>query len=124
MVIFHVETHPNFTDYEQCVTYNAFPNKFWESVYRYFGLLMMYLIPLVVILFTYSSILWKIYKKFRDCQNGKFACQNSKTGCLSKMNGVPGRKTNPLEALVNIVCFNGQMATHCCYPIAALFTCN
>ena len=37
-------------------------------------------------------------------------------------NGVPGRKINPLGALVNIVCFNGQMATHCCYPIKALFT--
>ena len=33
--------------------------------------------------------------------------------CLNK---VPGRKTNPLGALVNIVCFNGQMATRC-YPI-------
>ena len=39
-------------------------------------------------------------------------------------NGVPGPKTNPLGALVNIVCFNGQMATHCCYPIKALFTFN
>ena len=30
-------------------------------------------------------------------------------------NGVPGRKTNPLGALVNIVCFNGQTATR--FPV-------
>ena len=42
---------------------------------------------------------------------------------LIPLNGVRGRKTNPLKALVNIFCFNGQMASRC-YPIAALFTCN
>ena len=38
--------------------------------------------------------------------------------------GIPGRKTNPLGALVNIVCFSNQMATYCCCPIKALFTFN
>lgn len=33
------------------------------------------------------------------------------------MNGVPGRKKKPPGALVNIVWFNGQLATYCCYPI-------
>lgn len=72
MMIFHVAKHPNYTSYEQCVIFNSFPNEFWELVYKYFGLIMMYLLPLVVILFTYSSILLKIYKKFRECQDGKF----------------------------------------------------
>lgn len=79
MVIFHVERHPKFTNYTQCVTYHVFPDEFTENIYRYFGFVMMYLLPLIVILFTYSSILWKIYSKFRDCNNEKHWFRRSST---------------------------------------------
>ncbi|KAK6643574.1 hypothetical protein RUM43_005084 [Polyplax serrata] len=97
MMIFHVARHPNYTSYEQCVIFNSFPNEFWELVYKYFGLIMMYLLPLVVILFTYSSILWKIYKKFRECQDEGTWFRRSNAGFFGRA------KIRTLKMTVTIV---------------------
>ncbi|XP_050538062.1 adipokinetic hormone/corazonin-related peptide receptor variant I isoform X2 [Daktulosphaira vitifoliae] len=64
--IFHVETHPDFPKYEQCVTYHTFPTKFHELGYLYFGMFMMYCLPLIVIIFCYASIIIEIYKRSRE----------------------------------------------------------
>ena len=66
-MIFHVASHPNHTWYTQCVTFGSFPNETAESAYLVFGMVMMYFMPLIVILVTYSIILFKINKK----ANGK-----------------------------------------------------
>lgn len=66
MVVFHVEVHPNFTWYEQCITYNAFANDGHELMYSIFGMVMMYFFPLIIIIYTYSSILLEIYRKSRE----------------------------------------------------------
>lgn len=64
--IFHVEAHPTFTWYTQCVTYHSFPSEAYERAYTVFGMVMMYLIPLTVIVITYSIILATIYKKSKS----------------------------------------------------------
>ncbi|XP_012272111.1 gonadotropin-releasing hormone II receptor isoform X2 [Orussus abietinus] len=66
MLVFHVETHPNFTWYEQCVTYNTFPSYTHELTYSLFGMVTMYAFPLIVIIYTYSSILAEIYRKSQE----------------------------------------------------------
>ncbi|XP_063982513.1 adipokinetic hormone/corazonin-related peptide receptor variant I isoform X3 [Diachasmimorpha longicaudata] len=66
MIIFHVEVHPNYTWYEQCITLNSFPTGGHELTYSLFGMIMTYCVPLIVIIFTYSSILLEIYKKSRE----------------------------------------------------------
>lgn len=84
--VFHVETHPNVTWYTQCVTFNSFPSPAYETAYTVFGILMMYLVPLVstvllslksalmtlhcfllkiFIVVTYTFILMTIYRKSR-----------------------------------------------------------
>ena len=84
-------------------------------------------------------------QRFLSCRHARQRCRLPKRGTAPKsidgfkqvvawdnscgaiviiLFGVPGSKKNPLGALVNIVCCNGQMATHCCYPIAALCTSN
>ena len=70
MYIFHVEAHPQFTWYTQCVTFNSFPSEAYETAYTIFGMVMMYLVPLVVILVTYSFILLTIYQKSRAAAAG------------------------------------------------------
>lgn len=40
-IIFHVETHPNITHYNQCVTYNFFRNEFHEVIYSFMGMILM-----------------------------------------------------------------------------------
>ncbi|XP_043483307.1 gonadotropin-releasing hormone II receptor-like isoform X1 [Leptopilina heterotoma] len=71
MIVFHVENHPNFTWYQQCITFNTFPSSTHELTYSLFGMLMMYWVPLTVIIYTYTSILIEIYKRSRDSDVGK-----------------------------------------------------
>lgn len=63
MYIFHVETHPHFTWYTQCVTFNSFPSPAYETAYTIFGMVMMYLVPLLVIIVTYTIIWATIARK-------------------------------------------------------------
>lgn len=69
-IIFHVETHPNITHYKQCVTYHFFANEFQEVLYSFMGMIMMYALPLVIIIFCYASIYIELYKKSRKCVTG------------------------------------------------------
>ncbi|CAH1108533.1 unnamed protein product [Psylliodes chrysocephalus] len=66
MAIFHVEVHPNVTWYYQCVTYNVFPSVAHELAYVIGGMLMMYALPLVVIIYSYASILLEIFRRTRN----------------------------------------------------------
>ena len=65
-VIFHVETHPVFDWFSQCVTFNFFPTRRHELAYNIFNVIAVYLAPLVVIIISYSLILWEITKKTRE----------------------------------------------------------
>lgn len=71
-IIFHVESHPNITQYEQCVTYNFFENEFHEIVYSFIGMILMYALPLIIIIFCYASIYIELYKKSKKCVNGEW----------------------------------------------------
>lgn len=66
MVVFHEESHPNITWYKQCVTYNIFPSYAFELAYLLFGMVMMYALPLLVIIYSYASILIEIFKRTRN----------------------------------------------------------
>lgn len=66
MVVFHVESHPNITWYKQCVTYNVFPTYASELAYMLFGMIMMYAFPLLIIIYSYASILMEIFKRTRN----------------------------------------------------------
>nr|ARV86499.1 adipokinetic hormone receptor [Pyrrhocoris apterus] len=66
MYIFHLETHPNITYYEQCVTINTFSSQLHEFTYSFFGMISMYILPLIIITYCYGSILSEICKKSKD----------------------------------------------------------
>ena len=68
-MIFHVASHPNHTWYSQCVTFGSFPNPATEKAYIIFGMIMMYFLPLLIIVVTYSIMLTKIYKKANSKSN-------------------------------------------------------
>nr|AVA26880.1 red pigment concentrating hormone receptor [Carcinus maenas] len=65
VIIFHVETHPQFTFYVQCVTFNFFPSEHHEIVYNIFCLVMLYVAPLSIIIFFYGAIVVTIFQKSR-----------------------------------------------------------
>ncbi|XP_071530422.1 adipokinetic hormone/corazonin-related peptide receptor variant I-like [Panulirus ornatus] len=65
VIIFHVENHPLFTFYVQCVTFNFFPSLHHEMVYNLFCLVMLYVAPLSIIIFFYGAIVVTIFQKSR-----------------------------------------------------------
>lgn len=71
-IIFHVENHPNITWYQQCVTYNFFQYEYQEILYSFMGMLLMYALPLIIIIFCYASIYIELYKKSRKSICGNY----------------------------------------------------
>nr|XP_053649506.1 adipokinetic hormone/corazonin-related peptide receptor variant I-like [Cherax quadricarinatus]XP_053649507.1 adipokinetic hormone/corazonin-related peptide receptor variant I-like [Cherax quadricarinatus] len=65
-VIFHVDTHPVFQNFKQCVTFGFFRTQVEEMTYNLFCLAAMYFMPLFVIIVVYFRILWEISQKSRD----------------------------------------------------------
>ena len=63
MVVFHVEVHPDFTWYEQCVTFHTFSSRTYEFLYFLMGMIFLYVLPLLVILVTYGGIIIHLHKK-------------------------------------------------------------
>ncbi|KAH7643064.1 gonadotropin-releasing hormone receptor-like [Dermatophagoides farinae] len=67
-IVFHTESHPQYPDFVQCVSYNSLTER-QEILYSTFGIAALYLIPLVIIIFCYARIIWEIYK--RSIQSSK-----------------------------------------------------
>jgi gonadotropin-releasing hormone receptor len=67
---FHVEFHPNYTWYAQCVDFGSFPSEAWHTSYLVFGIVMIYLLPLVIIIVTYAIIIFTIIKKSQNNGQG------------------------------------------------------
>ncbi|XP_043483308.1 gonadotropin-releasing hormone II receptor-like isoform X2 [Leptopilina heterotoma] len=102
MIVFHVENHPNFTWYQQCITFNTFPSSTHELTYSLFGMLMMYWVPLTVIIYTYTSILIEIYKRSRDSDVDKI--RRSSLGYLGRAR-IRTLKMTIIIVLVFFVCW-------------------
>lgn len=71
MLVFHLETHPNYTCYTQCITFNIFPSYVHEVSYSLFGMVVMYWFPLIVIFYTYTSIFMEICRRSKERTEGK-----------------------------------------------------
>lgn len=87
--IFHVETHPVFKWYEQCVTFNSFPSQEYELAYNFFGFVFLYGIPLIMIIVCYSRILFEIYRINALKKNGKLNWMKFETRILVSSDQFP-----------------------------------
>lgn len=81
-VIFHLENHPNVTWYEQCVTYNFFTDEVYEITYSFLGMIFMYALPLIIIVFCYASIYIELYRKSRKSLTGNFGISSYFAGLI------------------------------------------
>ena len=63
MVVFHVEKHPDYPWYEQCVTFNTFSSRLHEFFYFLMGMVFLYVLPLLVILVCYGGIIFHLHRK-------------------------------------------------------------
>ncbi|XP_031784266.1 adipokinetic hormone receptor isoform X1 [Nasonia vitripennis] len=102
MVVFHVEAHPTFTWYEQCITFNTFPSFTHELTYSLFGMVMMYWFPLIVIIYTYTSILAEMYRRSKDTTSDRI--RRSSLGFLGRAR-VRTLKMTIIIVLVFFICW-------------------
>ncbi|GIX66976.1 gonadotropin-releasing hormone II receptor [Caerostris extrusa] len=65
-VIFHVENHPEFPQFVQCVSFNFFPTPYHKNGVQYLLSAGCLRGSLAIIIFCYSSILWVISRRSRD----------------------------------------------------------
>ena len=61
-----MERHPVFKWFTQCVTFNFFPTPLHEMAYNIFNFIMVYMLPLIVIVVTYTLILIQISRNARN----------------------------------------------------------
>ena len=65
-MIFHVESHPAYPWFTQCVTFNFYPTPAHELAYNLFNMAALYAAPLIMIIIAYTLILWEITKKSKE----------------------------------------------------------
>ena len=70
-VIFHVERHPKYPQFSQCVTFHFFPSPAHELAYNLFNMIAVYGAPLLIIIVSYSLILIEISRKSREGRGQK-----------------------------------------------------
>ncbi|KAK0048704.1 gonadotropin-releasing hormone receptor, partial [Biomphalaria pfeifferi] len=58
-IIFHVEYHPVFSWFSQCVTFNFFESDFHELAYDIFSCAAVYVTPLFIMVVMYALIFVK-----------------------------------------------------------------
>ena len=73
-VVFHVEKHPVFHWFEQCVTFDAFPAPSYELAYNLAGTVAMYIGPLTAIGFCYGAIVLRLYRMGEQHIAVSFCC--------------------------------------------------
>ncbi|KAK8384399.1 hypothetical protein O3P69_009304 [Scylla paramamosain] len=70
-IIFHVDSHPEFSQFKQCVTFGFFSSQVQETMYNLFCLAAMYFLPLLIIIIVYFRILWEIYQNSKNSAEPK-----------------------------------------------------
>ena len=72
MFIFHVQQHPVFPEYEQCLDFDFFPTHLHQFWYRVLGMLLMYGMPLLVIVISYACIITEIFRRYQLSPDDSF----------------------------------------------------
>lgn len=63
LLIFRVVKGPFYEEFYQCVTYGFYTAKWQEQFYSILSLMLMFVIPLIVLVLTYSSALFKLRRE-------------------------------------------------------------
>ncbi|KAI5722895.1 hypothetical protein M8J76_015425 [Diaphorina citri] len=61
--IFHVASPPGHPNFTQCVSFNSFASDTHERYYNYFTVVVMYVIPMCIIVFSYFNIYVEVSKR-------------------------------------------------------------
>ena len=59
---------PFVEDFYQCVTYGSYTAQWQEQLYSALSLMLMFVIPLVILIVTYSSAIIKLRREFWETE--------------------------------------------------------
>ncbi|XP_064619083.1 adipokinetic hormone/corazonin-related peptide receptor variant I-like isoform X2 [Lineus longissimus] len=65
-IIFHLVAHPVHKGYNQCATFGFYPTPAHELAYQLFNVIAIYVVPLLVIVISYTLILCEMSKRYRQ----------------------------------------------------------
>ncbi|GAB6026573.1 hypothetical protein CHUAL_012988 [Chamberlinius hualienensis] len=68
-VVFHVQAHPQHPNYVQCVSFDFFLTAEQEIAYNMVCMMAMYGMPLIIIVFAYTKILWRISMRSKETRD-------------------------------------------------------
>ncbi|XP_013774644.1 gonadotropin-releasing hormone II receptor-like [Limulus polyphemus] len=105
-VLFKVQHHPEFPEYTQCVTFEFLSDPWQDRTYNIFCILVLYGVPLIIIIYCYSKILWVITRRSRD-NEGDLSQEQQFHGRLrlrrSDMTRIERARTRTLRMAITIV---------------------
>ena len=64
-IIFHVEKGPFQEAFFQCVTHNFYTADWQEQLYAGLTSIFMFVIPLVILVYTYVLTFWTLHRKLK-----------------------------------------------------------
>ncbi|XP_046744200.1 adipokinetic hormone/corazonin-related peptide receptor variant I-like [Diprion similis] len=88
--IFHVSSHPEYPNFQQCVTFGFFMNQAEEIAYNLFCVVAMYFVPLLIICCTYTKILCEISNKSRESRQDTRESERRRTKTNRSTNSAAG----------------------------------
>lgn len=77
MLVFSLKSHPVYTCFTQCITFDNFPSYVHELSYSLFVMTTMFWFPLSVIFYTYTSIFVEICRRSKEGTIGATLRQKS-----------------------------------------------
>ncbi|XP_077288091.1 adipokinetic hormone/corazonin-related peptide receptor variant I-like [Arctopsyche grandis] len=103
-LVFHVSSHPDAPDFEQCVSFGFFETPALEIAYNLFCVAAMYFVPLLVISVAYTCILCEISKKSKETQDLTFQSKGSRMHLRrSDIRNIERARSRTLRMTVTIV---------------------
>ncbi|CAG2167863.1 unnamed protein product [Oppiella nova] len=96
-IIYHVESHPDYPKFEQCVTFNFFKTSWKETFYNTFCVMALYVVPLLIIICCYTRILWEIYRRSKNSSEDKKRDVSNNSNNKQKLGDYCGSKSGQLH---------------------------
>lgn len=76
LIIFSVRPHCVHRWYKQCVTYGSYSHPLLEKLYNIMATCLLYILPLIVIIYCYIAIYMEIYKRSHESITSNYMFQS------------------------------------------------
>ncbi|CAG9865443.1 unnamed protein product [Phyllotreta striolata] len=115
--VFSVQTHPDNSNFTQCVSYYFFSSPSQETAYNFLCVIFMYFLPLSVITVAYTAIMCELSRNSKIVQNESLPLADGKLRLRrSAVSNIEKAKSRTLKMTITIV----AVYVACCTPTAIM----